>query len=99
MTALQPRAATQLLASVALIARWRTAQNRPAPFVWNGINYLLKMPSDLAFVGQWDRSAATPGVYEPTAALSEWASADSRCESWRISSENVSIAKPGTDAG
>ena len=36
--------------TVEAIARWRTAQARQAPFVWNGINYLLKMPSDLDFV-------------------------------------------------
>lgn len=33
------------------IVRWRLAigdfDNKPMPFLWNGINYLLKMPSDL----------------------------------------------------
>merc|ERR1711871_552895 len=29
------------------IAHWRASQEKPIPFIWNGINYLLKMPSDL----------------------------------------------------
>jgi hypothetical protein len=32
---------------VEAIAKWRRTLIKPYPFVWNGINYLLKIPSDL----------------------------------------------------
>ncbi|KAJ8599096.1 hypothetical protein CTAYLR_008867, partial [Chrysophaeum taylorii] len=32
---------------VEMITKWRLAIGRPAPFLWNGMNYLLKIPSDL----------------------------------------------------
>mmetsp|Transcript_33621 Transcript_33621/g.39521 ORF Transcript_33621/g.39521 Transcript_33621/m.39521 type:complete len:2664 (+) Transcript_33621:57-8048(+) len=35
---------------VEVIAQWRQAQGKQIPFDWNGINYLLKMPSDLDFL-------------------------------------------------
>ena len=36
---------------VEAIGKWRQAQARPLPFDWNGINYLLKLPSDMDFLG------------------------------------------------
>ena len=41
--------------TVDAITRWRGESayaSRPAPFVWNGVNYLLKMPSDLDFLDE-----------------------------------------------
>ena len=41
--------------TVDAISRWRgesAYSARPAPFVWNGVNYLLKMPSDLDFLDE-----------------------------------------------
>ena len=35
---------------VEAVASWRSAQRQPLPFDWNGINYLLKIPSDLDFL-------------------------------------------------
>lgn len=29
------------------VSRWRLGVGRPAPFVWNNVNYLLKIPTDL----------------------------------------------------
>ena len=36
--------------AVEAVVAWREAQAAPIPFVWNGINYLLKVPSDLDFL-------------------------------------------------
>ena len=38
--------------TVECIVRWREAQAKPYPFVWNGINYLVKIPSDLDFLDE-----------------------------------------------
>ena len=35
---------------VEAIAEWRKGLAKPVPFMWNGINYLVKMPSDLDFL-------------------------------------------------
>ena len=35
---------------VEAIQKWRQAQARPLPFDWNGVNYLVKVPSDLDFL-------------------------------------------------
>eukprot|EP00520_Triparma_pacifica_P008455 CAMPEP_0118666812 /NCGR_PEP_ID=MMETSP0785-20121206/19428_1 /TAXON_ID=91992 /ORGANISM="Bolidomonas pacifica, Strain CCMP 1866" /LENGTH=2849 /DNA_ID=CAMNT_0006561175 /DNA_START=172 /DNA_END=8724 /DNA_ORIENTATION=+ len=35
---------------VEAIAEWRKGLTKPVPFMWNGINYLVKMPSDLDFL-------------------------------------------------
>ena len=40
--------------AVEAIDRWRAAQQSQAPFVWNGVNYLLKLPSDLDFLEDGD---------------------------------------------
>eukprot|EP00957_Ditylum_brightwellii_P019070 1435293-Ditylum_brightwellii.AAC.1 len=32
------------------IAEWRSGLQKHTPFMWNGLNYLLKMPSDLDFL-------------------------------------------------
>jgi len=34
------------------IAEWRKGLTKPVPFMWNGINYLVKMPSDLDFLNK-----------------------------------------------
>jgi len=34
------------------IAEWRKGLTKPTPFMWNGINYLVKMPSDLDFLNK-----------------------------------------------
>ena len=38
---------TSTVEVVEAIAKWRRTLVKPYPFVWNGINYLLKVPSDL----------------------------------------------------
>jgi hypothetical protein len=38
--------------TVEMIEDWRKGQAKSFPFVWNGINYLLKMPSDLDFLDE-----------------------------------------------
>ena len=38
---------TSTVEVVEAIAKWRRTLIKPYPFVWNGINYLLKIPSDL----------------------------------------------------
>jgi hypothetical protein len=38
---------TSTVEVVEAIAKWRRTLVKPYPFVWNGINYLLKIPSDL----------------------------------------------------
>ena len=38
---------TSTVEVVESIAKWRRTLIKPYPFVWNGINYLLKIPSDL----------------------------------------------------
>jgi hypothetical protein len=35
------------------IAKWRRTLVKPYPFVWNGVNYLLKIPSDLDFLSKF----------------------------------------------
>jgi len=35
---------------VEAITDWRKGLTKPVPFMWNGINYLVKMPSDLDFL-------------------------------------------------
>ncbi|GMH84147.1 hypothetical protein TrST_g12290 [Triparma strigata] len=35
---------------VEAITEWRSGLTKPVPFMWNGINYLVKMPSDLDFL-------------------------------------------------
>lgn len=35
---------------VEAINEWRGGLNKQVPFMWNGINYLVKMPSDLDFL-------------------------------------------------
>ena len=32
------------------IEEWKRTQTKPHPFIWNGIDYLLKIPSDLDFI-------------------------------------------------
>ncbi|ETW10012.1 hypothetical protein, variant [Aphanomyces invadans] len=39
---------------VETIATWRKQQPKHMPFKWNGINYLLKVPSDLDFMQECD---------------------------------------------
>ncbi|OQS02859.1 hypothetical protein THRCLA_04807 [Thraustotheca clavata] len=39
---------------VEAIVQWRKRQQKYLPFKWNGINYLLKLPSDLDFFQQCD---------------------------------------------
>ncbi|EQC31271.1 hypothetical protein SDRG_10876 [Saprolegnia diclina VS20] len=39
---------------VEAILQWRKQQQKNLPFKWNGINYLLKLPSDLNFLQQCD---------------------------------------------
>lgn len=41
---------------VEAIVLWRKHQSKPHPFIWNGINYLLKMPSDLDFIQEVTKS-------------------------------------------
>jgi hypothetical protein len=38
------------LDTIECILRWRKNQTKSYPFIWNGINYLLKIPSDLDFL-------------------------------------------------
>jgi hypothetical protein len=38
--------------TVEMIEDWRKGQAKSFPFVWNGINYLLKIPSDLDFLDE-----------------------------------------------
>ncbi|KDO33290.1 hypothetical protein SPRG_02099 [Saprolegnia parasitica CBS 223.65] len=39
---------------VEAIVQWRKQQQKHVPFKWNGINYLLKLPTDLNFLQQCD---------------------------------------------
>lgn len=57
--------------TVEAIAKWRRTLLRPYPFVWNGVNYLLKISSDIDFL---DRKKGPSGVkHEPAKTLlSEW---------------------------
>uniref|UniRef100_A0A6S8F1B5 Calmodulin n=1 Tax=Aureoumbra lagunensis TaxID=44058 RepID=A0A6S8F1B5_9STRA len=45
---------TSSVEAIENIATWRLALGRPAPFIWNGMNYLLKMPSDLDHFDQFE---------------------------------------------
>lgn len=34
------------------LTQWRTSEGNPGPFVWKGMNYLLKIPTDLNFLDE-----------------------------------------------
>jgi hypothetical protein len=39
--------------TVESVGKWRRTLLKPYPFVWNGVNYLLKIPSDLDFLSEF----------------------------------------------
>eukprot|EP01029_Cantina_marsupialis_P006959 TRINITY_DN1766_c0_g1_i2.p1 TRINITY_DN1766_c0_g1~~TRINITY_DN1766_c0_g1_i2.p1 ORF type:complete len:1982 (-),score=316.11 TRINITY_DN1766_c0_g1_i2:313-6258(-) len=39
---------------VELIEQWQKGLKSSSPFIWNGLNYLLKMPSDLDFLSKFE---------------------------------------------
>ena len=39
--------------TIEAIGKWRRTLVKPYPFVWNGVNYLLKIPSDLDFLSKF----------------------------------------------
>lgn len=41
------------LDTVEATAQWRTAQGHTNPFIWGGMNYLLKIPTDLNFLDEY----------------------------------------------
>jgi hypothetical protein len=52
---------TSTVEVVEAIAKWRRTLVKPYPFVWNGINYLLKVPSDLDILNKVPEIAAWLG--------------------------------------
>ena len=36
--------------TIEAIVKWKKAQSKSHPFIWNGINYLLKIPSDFDYL-------------------------------------------------
>lgn len=41
------------------IVEWRRTQTKSHPFIWNGVDYLLKVPSDLDFLDKVRRLIGT----------------------------------------
>ena len=51
----------QTVETVEAVGRWRRTLAKPHPFVWNGVNYLLKIPSDLDFLDVYNPLVAWLG--------------------------------------